>query len=155
MHHQDRSSERKGQANYRVPEIYLSSSASSSHYSTVAAASSFASSCTSNSLLDSTKEGSTFLRRLFDMGMATHMEDYSGSPKMEPIENVNCSRSPRGLASEGSFEESAYQNRKQKIGMLSRTKTLTRWRCRGFRFRLKLRHIRIMLCGRIFKTKMI
>lgn len=72
----------------------------------------------------------------------------------------NAYRSPMGSALGGSFMdgESAYQNRKQKMRKpkLSRTKTFrrlprfTQWRCIGFRFRLRFRRVRIMICGRIF-----
>lgn len=80
--------------------------------------------------------------------------------EIKRTEPSNAYRSPMGSASGGSFMdgESAYQNRKQKMRKrkLSRTKTFrrlprfTQWRCRGFRFRLRFRRVRIMICGRIF-----
>ncbi|KAL8146542.1 hypothetical protein AgCh_004318 [Apium graveolens] len=76
------------------------------------------------------------------------------------IETVNTFNSPYGSASEGSFidREFTYQKSRQKWRKrkLSRTKTFRRlprfiqWTCRGFRFRFRLRRIRIMICGRIY-----
>ncbi|KAK3005395.1 hypothetical protein RJ639_016928 [Escallonia herrerae] len=128
--------------------MYLSSSSSSS---AAASCSSFSSSRRSSSLLDLMKEGSTSLRRLFDMehtSLGTYFKDYSGSPIIKPIllwgsdsddgihddpwmdikqiGPVACSgaRGLTGLASDGSsmVEESAYENRKASM----RTRKLTR-----------------------------
>ncbi|KAJ6407752.1 hypothetical protein OIU84_011116 [Salix udensis] len=63
--------------------LYWPSSSSSS-----ASCSSSSSSHKSSSLLDLMKVGSTSLRRLFDMehtSLATHFQDYSGSPITKPI----------------------------------------------------------------------
>ncbi|KAM7463980.1 hypothetical protein LguiA_032101 [Lonicera macranthoides] len=67
--------------------LYFSSSSSSSSSSS-ASCSSFSSSRKSANLLELMKEGSTSLRRLFDMehtSLATHWKDYSGSPIIKPI----------------------------------------------------------------------
>lgn len=67
--------------------LYFSSSSSSSS-SLSASCSSFSSSRKSANLLELMKEGSTSLRRLFDMehtSLATHWKNYSGSPIIKPI----------------------------------------------------------------------
>uniref|UniRef100_A0A162A518 Uncharacterized protein n=2 Tax=Daucus carota subsp. sativus TaxID=79200 RepID=A0A162A518_DAUCS len=75
-------------------------------------------------------------------------------------ETVNAFDSPYGSASEGSFidKDFAYQKSRSKWRRrkLNRTKSFRRlprfikWTCRGFRFRFRLRRIRIMICGRIY-----
>lgn len=76
------------------------------------------------------------------------------------VETVNAFNSPYGSASEGSFidREFTYQKSRHKCRKrkLSKTKTFRRlprfiqWTCRGFRFRFRLRRLRIMICGRIY-----
>ncbi|KAJ6922524.1 hypothetical protein NC652_016234 [Populus alba x Populus x berolinensis] len=64
------------------------SSSSPSLSSSTASCSSFSSSHKSSGLLDLMKVGSTSLRRLFDMehtSLATHFQEYSGSPMIKPI----------------------------------------------------------------------
>lgn len=80
--------------------------------------------------------------------------------KYKKVATVNNFKSPYGSGSEGSFidREFAYQNSRQKWRKrkIKRTKTFRRlprfilWTCRGFRFRFRLRRIRIMICGRIY-----
>ncbi|KAK9289374.1 hypothetical protein L1049_007529 [Liquidambar formosana] len=166
--------------------LYLSSSSSSSYSSSAASCSSFSSSRKSSSLLELMKGGSTSLRRLFDMehtSLATHFEEYSGSPIIKSIplwgsdsDDGNCdpwasikqigptnnpgSDGPSRFGSDSSFKggESGFRNRKTRISnrKLTRKKAFRRlpgfglWRCRGFRFRLRLRRLRIMICGRKF-----
>lgn len=75
------------------------------------------------------------------------------------VETVNAFNSPYGSASEGSFidREFTYQKSRHKLHKrkLSRTNNFRRlprfiqWTCRGFRFRFRLRRIRLMICGRI------
>ncbi|KAL0316387.1 UNVERIFIED_CONTAM: hypothetical protein Sradi_5516900 [Sesamum radiatum] len=69
--------------------LYLSSSSSSSSFSSAAAStSSFASPRNRSSLLDLMKDGSTSLRRLFDMehtSLGNYFKDYSVSPIVKPV----------------------------------------------------------------------
>ncbi|KAL2479497.1 Uncharacterized protein Adt_32463 [Abeliophyllum distichum] len=68
--------------------LYFSSSSSSSSSSFSASRSSFSSPQKSSSLLGLMKEGSTSLRRLFDMehtSLGNYFKDYSGSPIIKPI----------------------------------------------------------------------
>lgn len=80
--------------------------------------------------------------------------------KFKKVETVNDFKSPNGSASEGSYidREFAYKRSRHKWRKrkLNRTKTFRRlprfiqWTCRSFRFRFRLRSIRIMICGRIY-----
>ncbi|KAK2657089.1 hypothetical protein Ddye_010141 [Dipteronia dyeriana] len=73
--------------------LYCSSSVSASSSSSSSAAASFSSSCrgsssSRSSLLELMKNGSTSLRRLFDMehtSLATYFDNYSGSPITKPV----------------------------------------------------------------------
>ncbi|KAL3536501.1 hypothetical protein ACH5RR_004962 [Cinchona calisaya] len=135
------------------------------------------------------KEGSTSLRRLFDMehtSLNTYFKDYSGSPIIKPIllwgsdtdDNGSLRDDPwmsikqaRGLidrctsdgqrrsclaSSEDGFP--AIQNKLPKTGnrRLTRKRSFRRlprfklWIFAGFRFRLRLRRLRIIICGRKF-----
>lgn len=110
--------------------------------------------------------------------LATHFEDYSASPIIksiplwgsdsdheydhdpwEPVKQFG----PNGQTktdSEGGFMDGEldFGIRKSKTSnrLLKRKKSFRRlpgfglWRCRGFRFRLKLKRLRIMICGRKF-----
>jgi hypothetical protein len=112
--------------------------------------------------------------------LATHFEDYSASPMIKPIplwgsdsdheydhnpwEPVKQfgSNGQNKSASEGDFVDGELDfggsRRKLKISnrVLKRKKSFRRlpgyglWRCRGFRRRLKLKRLRIMICGRKF-----
>ncbi|KAI9083774.1 hypothetical protein K1719_034242 [Acacia pycnantha] len=78
--------------------LYYSSSSSSS---SLAASCSSPSSSSRRNLLELMKGGSTSLRRLFEMehtSLATHFEDYSGSPLIKPIPLW-------GSESEGEYED--------------------------------------------------
>ncbi|KAL7161941.1 hypothetical protein ACSBR2_042422 [Camellia fascicularis] len=150
--------------------------------------SSFSSSPISNSLLDKMKEGRTSLRRLFDMehtSLATHMNDYSGSPIIksiplwgsdtddgvhdDPWKSMNKTVGLVFGSRSGAQCVLGAENRSMDgIGLpvgrnpriskhrLNRTKSFRRlsrfsfWRCSGFRFGLKLRRLRIVICGRKF-----
>lgn len=73
---------------YQKSLYYSSSSSSSSSSSAGASCSSFSYPRKSNSLLELMKEGSTSLRRLFDMehtSLENYFKDYSGSPIIKPI----------------------------------------------------------------------
>lgn len=68
--------------------LYFSSSSSSSSSSFSASRSSFSSPQKNRNLLGLMKEGSTSLRRLFDMehtSLGNYFKDYSGSPIIKPI----------------------------------------------------------------------
>ncbi|KAI5663563.1 hypothetical protein M9H77_22886 [Catharanthus roseus] len=68
--------------------LYYSCSSSSSFSSAAGSRSSFSSPRKSRSLLDLMKEGSTSLRRLFEMehtSLKNYLKDYSGSPMIKPI----------------------------------------------------------------------
>lgn len=167
--------------------LYYSSSSSSSFSSTGSSCSSFSTPRKSNSLLDLMKEGSTSLRRLFDLqhtSLKTYLEDYSGSPIIKPIllwgsdtddgsrddpwmpikharAMVDCkSNGQSWLATEDSFtkRKSIIENNLSRTGnrRLNRKKSYRRlprfhlWIFAGFRFRLRLRRLRIIICGRKF-----
>lgn len=106
--------------------------------------------------------GSPMIKPILLWGSDTDNDGVYDDPWMGIKRNVatNVYRSsPMGSSSKGSMDkESVYNNKKQKFRKqkLPRTKTFRRlprfslWRCRGFRYRLKFRRIRIMICGRIF-----
>lgn len=153
--------------------LYCSSSSSS-------VPSSSTSSRKRSSLFELMKGGSTCLRRLFDMehtSLATHFVDYSASPIIKPIllwgsDSDHEYHDPwapiKQFGSNGQIESASgggfvdggldFGNWKSKISnrVLKRKKSFRRlpgfglWRCRGFRFRLKLKRLRIMICGRKF-----
>ncbi|KAL8036719.1 hypothetical protein ABFX02_12G176600 [Erythranthe guttata] len=157
--------------------IYLSSSSSSSSFSS--ASSSKTSSSSSSSLLDLMKEGSTSLRRLFDMehtSLATYFNDYSVSPIIKPIllwgsdtdsdRNIHDDpwsefrqnvRDNRAVCNHDDFSNRDKKTRKQRK-VLFRTKSYKRlprfsfWRsCGRFKFRLRLiRKIRLLINGRLY-----
>ncbi|KAI5584525.1 hypothetical protein POPTR_006G098800v4 [Populus trichocarpa] len=162
--------------------LYWSSSSPSLSSST-ASCSSFSSSHKSSSLLDLMKVGSTSLRRLFDMehtSLATHFQDYSGSPMIKPIplwgsDTENEVHDPwasirqiGAFSDPGSDEPSKFasgscknddfasKDKKAKNRKLTRKKSFRRlpgfrvWRFRRFSFRLRLKRLRIMICGKIF-----
>lgn len=91
--------------------------------------------------------------------------DYEAPDPWASIKQFGAIHDPRTdaqskLASEGSFKdkEFGFGNRKVKHSnrKLRRKKSFKRlpgfgfWRCRGFRFGLKLKRLRILICGRIF-----
>ncbi|CAL5335108.1 unnamed protein product [Camellia sinensis] len=165
--------------------LYFSSSSFSS---AATSSSSFSSSRISKSLLDLMKEGSTSLRRLFDMehtSLATHMNDYSGSPIIksiplwgsdtddgvhdDPWKSINRNVGPVFGSGSGAQSVLGAESRSMDgIGLpvgrkpriskhrLNRTKSFRRlprfsfWRSRDFRFGLRLRRLRSMICGRKF-----
>lgn len=159
--------------------LYWSSSSSSSITSTAAASSSsIPSSRRCSSLLELMKSGSTSLKRLFEMehtSLLTHFQDYSGSPivksvplwgsdtdgevedpwaSIKPIGSINRfeTGSLSGSVSDGSSmgKDSRYKNRETRNSnrRLSRKKSYRK--LPGLRFRLRLRRLRIMICGRLF-----
>lgn len=77
---------------------------------------------------------------------------------IKPSGSTNGSDGLSEFASEGSFmeNEAAFPNRRRGMNKrrLMRTKSFRTlpgfgiWRCKGFRFRLRLRRLRIMICGR-------
>ncbi|KAF9680026.1 hypothetical protein SADUNF_Sadunf06G0077300 [Salix dunnii] len=122
----------------------------------------------------------TSLRRLFDMehtSLATHFQDYSGSPIIKPIPLLGSdtenevhdpwasirqirtfsepeSDEPSKLAS-GSCRDDEFvsKDKKAKSRKLTRKKsfrTLPGFRVWRFSFRLRLKRLRIMICGKIF-----
>lgn len=166
--------------------LYLSSSSSLSSSSAAMPSSSsspFSYSRRSNSLMDLMKEGSTSLRRLFDMehtSLAAYLHDYSGSPVFKPIplwgsdsddeihgdpwssmkQQMEMAAADESVVhSKGSFvDEEVVQKQRIRGRKLSRKKSFRSlprfgrlWKFRGFRvFKLRLRRLRIILCGRKF-----
>ncbi|KAK8685315.1 hypothetical protein V6N13_041318 [Hibiscus sabdariffa] len=160
--------------------LYWSSSSSSSLTSASAAASSssVSSSRRSTSLLELMKSGSTSLKRLFKMehtSLLTHFQDYSGSPVLKSIPlwgsdtdgeaedpwasikwigslNRFETGSLSGFASEDSFKEkhSRFNNGKIRNSKHRLTRKKSYRKLPGFRFRLRIKKLRIMICGRLY-----
>ncbi|PPS14070.1 hypothetical protein GOBAR_AA06533 [Gossypium barbadense] len=156
---------------------WSSSSSSSITSNAAASSSSISSSRRSSSLLELMKSGSTSLKRLFEMehtSLLTHFQDYSGSPivksvplwgsdtdgevedpwaSIKPIGSLDRfeTGSLSGSVSDGSSmgKDSRFNNRKTRNSnrRLSRKKSYRK--LPGFRFRLRLRRLRIMICGRL------
>jgi hypothetical protein len=127
-------------------------------------------------VLDLMKAGSPSMRRLFDMehtSLATHFQDSSGSPIINPIplgssdtdpwasiRQTGTSRSDEpsnftsGSSRNGDFE-SKDRKAKKSNHRLTRKKSfrslpgLRLWRFRRPSFRLGLKRLRIMICGKI------
>ncbi|XVF76797.1 hypothetical protein PTKIN_Ptkin13bG0295800 [Pterospermum kingtungense] len=165
---------------YQKSLYWSSSSSSSLSSAAAASSSSISSSSRSSShLLELMKRGSTSLKRLFDMehtSLLTHFQDYSGSPitksiplwgsdtdseAQDPWASIKQTGSVNNFdpgnrsdfASDGSFVDKDFRLKNRKI-IRNTNRRLTRKksfrRLPGFRFRLKLRRIRIMICGRLF-----
>ncbi|CAK9139964.1 unnamed protein product [Ilex paraguariensis] len=148
--------------------LYFSSSSSTSFSSAAASCSSFSSSRRSSSLLELMKEGSTSLRRLFDMehtSLAAHLRDYSCSPVIKPIllwgsdtddgvhddpwrsikqigDTVHSKNDGQsGLASEGSFFDGGTVHQNREVRMFGKRKLI---RTKSFR---RLPRFRVGRCG--------
>ncbi|KAK1264594.1 hypothetical protein QJS04_geneDACA011455 [Acorus gramineus] len=141
------------------------SSLSSSSFSSAASTSTTSVSSKNSSLFELMKGGGTTLRRLFDMEH-TPFEVYSESPVVKPIclwgSDVE-EETPMSWASVKAFKASeeddgvGYTKRAQKQQRrLKRKRSFRRlpgfgiWMCKGFRVRLRLRRLRVLICGRKF-----
>ncbi|GMI96447.1 hypothetical protein HRI_003314000 [Hibiscus trionum] len=148
--------------------LYWSSSSSLTSASAAASSSSVSSSRRSRSLLELMKSGSTSLERLFEMehtSLLTHFQDYSGSPVLKSIplwgsdtdgEAEDPWASIKQIGSLNRFETSSLsgfaasddRNISNSKHRLTRKKSYRK--LPGFRFRLRIRRLRIMICGRLF-----
>ncbi|KAG6744224.1 hypothetical protein POTOM_052935 [Populus tomentosa] len=141
-----------------------------------ASCSSFSTSLKSSGVLDLMKAGSPSMRRSFDTehtSLATHFQDSGRSPIINPIPLWGSDTDPwasiRQAGTSGSDEPSNFtsgsgrngdfesKDRKAKKSnhRLTRKKSFRRlpglrlWRFRRSSFRLRLRRLRIMICGKI------
>nr|GME01525.1 serine/threonine-protein phosphatase 4 regulatory subunit 3-like isoform X1 [Ipomoea batatas] len=125
--------------------------------------------------MDLMKEGSTSLRRLFDMehtSLAAYLRDYSGSPVFkaiplwgsdsddeihgDPWSSMKQQMGIAALAEDRFVDEKVVKIQRIRARKLSRKKSFRSlprfggrlWKVRVFR--LRLRRLRIILCGRKF-----
>ncbi|KAK8518138.1 hypothetical protein V6N13_027623 [Hibiscus sabdariffa] len=146
--------------------LYWSSSSSPTITSASAAASSSSVSSyqRSSSLLELMKSGSTSLKRLFESdhtSLLTHFQDYSGSPVLksiplwgsdtddeveDPWTDIKRTGSLNKFET-GSLSGSASKTRNSRH-RLTRKKSYRK--LPGFKFRLRIKRLSIMICGRLF-----
>lgn len=156
----------------QIIEYQKSVCLSSTFSSSVASCSSLSSSHKGNSLLESIERGRFSLGRLFEMehaSLATHWQDFNGSPMIKPISLRDNDRDDRfhdpwmsirqiGPTRDLGPDEFGLENREARImtRKLSRTKSFRRLPgfgcciCRGFWFKLKSRLPQIMVFRRKF-----
>ncbi|KAK8479776.1 hypothetical protein V6N11_049404 [Hibiscus sabdariffa] len=148
-----------------------SSSPTITSASAAASSSSVSSYQRSSSLLELMKSGSTSLKRLFESehtSLLTHLQDYSGSPVLKSIPlwgsdtdgevedpwtdikrtgslNKFETGSLSGFASDDSFDDRKTRNGRHRL-----TRKKSYRKLPGFKFRLRIKRLRIMICGRLF-----
>ncbi|GMI71410.1 hypothetical protein HRI_000810300 [Hibiscus trionum] len=146
---------------YRIPS-------SSSSASAAASTCSVSSSRRSSSLLELMKSGSTSLKRLFETehtSLLTHFQDYSGSPLLKSIplwgsdtdgEVEDPWADIKRIASINKFQTGSLSgfasndDRKIRNSKHRLTRKKSYRKLPGFRFRLRIKRFRIMICGKLF-----
>lgn len=127
----------------------------------------------SNRLMELMESGNTSLRRLFDMEdtrLANHLKDYYGYPPVTEWESnrENEDDDPWLTINELTQRDSAIETHSMnnQVGpntsgkqrarnlKLTRKKSFKRlpglWSCTIFRFRFRIKRVRIMICGKLF-----